>query len=100
MDESYYNTAVDIFKQGARVFVPGIGLIEGAIEMVQTGSPTGAAKFFVPGIGIVEGALEGTYDAWKLSGGSVAIRNVGMSTTTLLLLAALAGLLVVVVVKD
>lgn len=97
---SYYNDVVDLVKQGARVFVPGIGMIDGAIEMVTTGSPMGAVKVFVPGLGMVEGAVEGTADFLRLTRGTVAgdaVKNVGLSIGTLAVLVGGALLLVLVV---
>lgn len=101
MFDNYYEDAVSLLKNGMRVFVPGIGLIEGGIEAVTTGSATGAAKFLVPGIGIVEGAFEGSADAARLaglSGGVDALKNAALSVTTLALLAG-GALLILVVLK-
>lgn len=99
---NFYEDAISLVKNGMRVFVPGIGLIEGGIEAVTTGSPTGAAKFFVPGIGIVEGAFEGSADAARLaglSGGVDAIENAITSVGTLALLAGGAIVLVLLLKK-
>lgn len=93
----YYSDVVDLVKQGARVFVPGIGMIDGAIEMVTTGSPIGAARVFVPGLGMVEGAVEGTAAFFRLTGGTGAgdaVKNAGLSIGTLALL--VGGVLLVV----
>lgn len=89
--------AVDLAEQGIRIFVPGIGIVEGAIEAGRTGSPTGAAEFFVPALGIVKGAAEGTSDFLRLAGEPA--QNAAMSTATLLLLLGAFGVLALVIWK-
>jgi hypothetical protein len=87
----------DLYRQGVRVFVPAVGIGEGAYEAATTGNPTGAAKFFVPGIGVAEGVVGGGVDAWNMS--TQPIRNAVSSTGELLLLAGAGALLLVVLLK-
>lgn len=89
--------AVDLARQGIRIFVPGIGIVEGAVEAGTSGSPTGAAEFFVPALGIVKGVVEGTPDFLRLAGEPA--KNAAMSTATLLLLLGAFGVLALVIWK-
>jgi len=67
-----WTTIGDLVGNTIKIFVPGVGMVEGAVQAVSTGNPQGIAKVLVPGIGVIEGALGAGTDVWQATGGVAA----------------------------
>jgi len=67
-----WSTAGDLVGNTIKVFVPGVGMVQGVVQAVSTGDPRGVARVLVPGIGVIEGAVGAGTDVWQATSGPVA----------------------------